>query len=71
MALNQKESVRIAMIPNRIENTGALIILKEIMRQKLGEIKQSHNQNKSSKQNRRKNEYPRKRTKIKKSAVKK
>ena len=59
-----------AMIPNRIENDGDLIILKGIMRQKIGKIKQSRNSGKISKK-RRKNEHPRKPTKVKKSAVEK
>jgi hypothetical protein len=46
------------MIPNRIENDGDLIILKGIMRQKIGKIKQSRNSGKISKK-RRKNEHPR------------
>lgn len=43
-----------AMIPNLIENDGDLIILKGIMRQKIGKIKQSRNSSKISKKRRKK-----------------
>ncbi len=49
-----------------MNNDSYLNVLKKIMRQKLGEIKQDQN-NKTSKHNRRKNESTRKHTKTKKS----
>ena len=55
---------------NRMNNDSYLVVLKKIMRQKLGEIKQDRN-NKTSKQNRRKNEHTRQSTKTKKSASQK
>ena len=55
---------------NRMNNDSCLVVLKKIMRQKLGEIKQDRN-NKTSKQNRRKNEHTRQSTKTKKSTSQK
>ncbi len=54
---------------NRMNNDSYLGVLKKIMRQKLGTIKQDRN-NKTSKQNRRKDESTRKHTKTKKSTSK-
>ena len=56
---------------NRMDNDVCLDILKKIMRQKLGKIKQDRNKNKTSKQYRRNNEHTRKHTKTKKSASQK
>ena len=71
MALKPKTQMKRMMKNNRMNNDSHLGVLKKIMRQKLGEIKQSRNQNKSNKQNRRKNEHTRQSTKTKKSTSQK
>ncbi|GGF91812.1 hypothetical protein GCM10010995_06260 [Cysteiniphilum litorale] len=69
MVLKQKVLMSRTMKNSRMDNDSRLDVLKKIMRQKLGAIKQDRN-NKTSKLKSRKNESTRKHAKTKKSQIK-